>query len=518
MPRGAWLAVVVVSLSCNRSLDVADPPAATGPGVITGRAVFARPGRTQREPAGGAQVSLLGSGARATSDPQGNFQLEGITREVGQLLFRFDSDGDGAFDRQKLVALEALKAGPGRQLAIGEILLVENARLHGRVRRADVATGGGHGGSLAFVPETPFIATSGDDGTYAFDELPDGDLRVAFFRTGYLPDGFSEVSLGGGEDLGLRDVVLQKQPAGQLEPARLTGRVVLVPDGGRVDEALVRLTEVGTSMSSTAVPASTGQFSFMQVPGVYHLSVSLPGYVTADLPNLLLPSGESGLGDVALVAGSGGSGGGAGGGAGGGGAGGGSGGGATTADGGPVRPVAVFPGIRGVRTNDPNVVLDGRQSYDPLDAGPLIYSWADEDGGIVPMPNNSLLAATATFKAPATAQFLRFTLTVTSQSLVSSAPTVGLVEVIAPPTGRVVPASLMLGLGASQQLTAMVMDPAGAALTYAWSTDGGVTLSSTSGPVITVTAGMTPTTTSVRLVPSNAQVSGDPIDVPVVVQ
>lgn len=526
-PSRASLAVVVLVLSsCNRSLHVADAPGPPGPGTISGRTVVAQPGRSQRVAAAGAEVLLLGSGLKTSSDAAGNFLLEGLTRESGLLLFRWDSDGNGSFDRQKAVSLQALKAGPGRQLAIGEVLLVENARMHGRVLREEIPpTAGGHGGTLALVPEGPFTATSGDDGTYTFEDLPDGDLRIAFFRVGYLSDGFSEITLSAGQDLSLRDVVLKRQPAGQVDPARVTGRVVLVPPTGSVEQALVKLTDLSTMMASNTAPSATGEFSFSQVPGVYRLSVSLPGYVSAEVPNVLLQPGENALGDVTLRAGEGGSGGsGGGGGAPGGGTGGsggvggsGGGGGAGGTGGGlsSVDPVAVLQGITAVRTGA-IARLDGRASYDPLDGGQLIYRW-QTDSGVVLAPNNSLLAATPQFTAPMTPGFLSFSLTVTSQSMRTSAAANSLVEVVAAPVPRVVPPMVLtMKVGTSAVISAAgSMDPAMAPLSFRWTTDGGVTLTNATSSVVTVTAPATPTIATVRLVLSNAAVSADPYDVTV---
>ncbi len=513
------LFAVLALVACNRALEVADPPPAPGPGTISGRAVISKPGRPQRLPASGAEVSLLGSGVRTRCDAQGNFLLEGITSERGQLLFRFDSDANGSFDRQKLVSLEALKAGPGRQLAIGEVLLLENARLVGRVKRGDVTGPSGHAGTLAVVPASPFSATSADDGTYVFDELPEGALSLAFFRATYVSDGFSQLTLVAGQELSVREVVLQKQPIGQLEPARITARVVSVP-ATSVELATARLTDVQTSMSMTSPVASTGEVSFNTVPGVYDVRVTLDGYDTADLRNVLAQPGETALGDIVLVAGDGGTSGSGGGAGGGGGSDGGTGGGGG-GSGGAVRPVAVVPGITAVRTNEPMAMLDGTASYDPLNAGPLIYTWVEQsDAGITLQPNNSLLAATPTYKAPQMAQFLVFELTVTSQNLQQSLPAIAIVEVVAPPRVVVGPTPVALMGGSSAVISAAgSSDPAGAPLTYYWTTDGGVALSSDAGVSVTVSAPATATgyTTSVTLVVSNAAVSADPVVVPVTV-
>ncbi|MBK7861468.1 MAG: Ig-like domain-containing protein [Archangiaceae bacterium] len=500
--------------ACNRDLALAPTPQPPGPGSISGRAMVSLPGRTQRLPAAGAEVTLMGTGRTVGCDANGNFLIDGITTTAGQLLFRYDSDGNHAVDRQKLLSLEALQAGPGKQLSVGDVLLVENARMHGRVLRADLTTPSGHAGSLAFVPEGPFTALAADDGTFAFDEMPDGVVRLAFFRAGYAPDGFSEVTLISGQDLTLRDVVLQPLPSGPVDPARLTGRVVMVPSG---DPALsaARLTELGGMMTSAAV-ASDGTFAFTQTPGLYTLTVSQPGFLTARVPNLLLQGGELPLGDVALIAGTEGSGGGAGGG--GGGAGGGGFGGFGGSGG--LAPVAVVNAGTAVRLGDALARLDGTKSYDPKDGGPLIFHWREEtDAGVVLSANDSLLASTPNFSAPRAVATLRFQLTVTSQSGATSAPVHTQLEVVAPPSAKVLPNPLTLPAGATATLSAaMSSDPTGAPLTWAWSVlSGAVTLSATTGPTVNVTAPATAGAAMVQVVVSNPAVSADPVKVPITI-
>src|SRR5690348_11459513 len=129
-----WIAagLLLLAAACSRDFTVPPPP---GPGVVYGRVVVAVPGRAERVPAAGATVALLSSSLSATTGDNGTFVLEGITQSTGPLLFRYDLDGDGSFRRQRLVNLSEVGAGPGRQISLGDVLVVENAGLHGRALR-----------------------------------------------------------------------------------------------------------------------------------------------------------------------------------------------------------------------------------------------------------------------------------------------------------------------------------------------------------------------------------------------
>src|SRR5688500_17909830 len=84
--------------ACSRSLELPPAPEPPGPGSISGRVVIALPGRSDRIAAPGAEVSLFGSALATKADVNGQFRIEGITRESGQLLLRYDSDQNGSFD------------------------------------------------------------------------------------------------------------------------------------------------------------------------------------------------------------------------------------------------------------------------------------------------------------------------------------------------------------------------------------------------------------------------------------
>lgn len=469
---------------------------------MSGRALASVPGQAARVPAAGAEVRLLETGQTARTDSSGSFLLEGIARESGQVLFRFDSNGDGEVDRQKLMSLEALKAGPGRQVNVGDVLLVENAQVRGRVLRGDVGTqGSGHAGSLAFVPEAPYSALVNDDGSFVLTELPEGSLRIAFFRSGFATAGFTDVQVTAGQEVSLREVVLQPLPPTPVEPALLTGKLVLQPAEGVLAQTVVQLQAPG-GMPLDVNFDESGAFSVSAQPGIYSLSVQHPAYGSARVDNLFLVSGPRDLGDLVLVQGSmaaappG----------------------PTAGDGGtlgsPYAPVAVF-GQTVVIAGSPMAQLDGTRSYDPLDGGPLSYRWVEtSDAGLFLSPNDSLLAGRTQFAAPSSPRDLEFALVVTSQSGRTSLPAKARVEVVSPPT--VSPTFVHMQPDAGFDLTASW--PGAAAASYSWSvTSGNVQLAQTTGSRVTVLASPTTGNAVVRCQASVAGAS-TAIDVPIVVE
>src|SRR5438876_604287 len=78
----------------------------------------------------------------------------------------------GKPDRQTLVPLTGIRAGTGRDVALGDLAVVENASIHGRIVRGDVPLANGHGGTVVFVPQAPYTTYTGDDGSFRLDNLP----------------------------------------------------------------------------------------------------------------------------------------------------------------------------------------------------------------------------------------------------------------------------------------------------------------------------------------------------------
>src|SRR5207253_1878713 len=115
----------------------------------------------------------------------------------------------------------------------GDVLLSQNATLHGKVLRSDIATANGHAGTLVFVPVGPYQTSTGDDGTFQLNDLPEGTLSLAFFRPGYEPYGIDNVTLSGGQDLTLSTVKLT--PSTTTSPPSLVKGRVRLTDGSGAD-------------------------------------------------------------------------------------------------------------------------------------------------------------------------------------------------------------------------------------------------------------------------------------------
>src|SRR5512137_1788859 len=130
--RSAGLVAAILLLAgCSRDLTLPPPPAPPGPGAVYGKVVVAQPGSVDRLPVSGAVVEVLSTGLSTRTSVTGDFFLSGITSTRGTLLVRWASAGAGAADRQRAVDLATVGVGPGRQVSLGEIPVVENARVHG---------------------------------------------------------------------------------------------------------------------------------------------------------------------------------------------------------------------------------------------------------------------------------------------------------------------------------------------------------------------------------------------------
>jgi fibronectin type 3 domain-containing protein len=277
------------------------------------------PGRPGTIPVPNARVELLGTGLETVSDASGFFRISGVTREAKQLLFRADLDADSRADRQKLLTLDAARVGPGQQVNVGDVLLSENAIVRGQVLLGDVSTPSGHAGTLIFVPEGPFTATSSDDGSFVFNEMPEGTASVAFFRAGYRPRSFDSVTLSSGQALTLRGVTLERETA-PVEPVTLSGRIRLA-SGSPAPDVAVTLTSAEDQREVTTGPDGRYEATGL-IPGVFSLIAVKDGSLPARVSNIAAISGRIELFDITLnaipVSGTGGGGPGTGGGPGGG--------------------------------------------------------------------------------------------------------------------------------------------------------------------------------------------------------
>lgn len=288
----AVLVVVVVS-GCSRDLFIQDPP---GPGSVSGRVVLAEPGSTEKRPLGGAEVRVLGSGFAATTTPAGTFTIEGLELPSGTVLVRAEVGGSL---KQRALQLAEFGTGPTRHVDLGDIVLGENARLRGKALRGDLTGPTGHGGSSIFVPGGPFAAITADDGSFFFDQLPEGPLELYVFRTGFVPISLGGIRLRSGETVELREVSLTVDPNPQ--PGTVRGSVSFIPEASGLGDTKVEL--VAPTMTVPLTVAADFTFSGANVPvGLYRLSASRSGYTQIDVFNVLIVSGrEANFGQLTLT-------------------------------------------------------------------------------------------------------------------------------------------------------------------------------------------------------------------------
>lgn len=276
--------------ACSHDTEL---PPVPGPGSVTGRVLLAEPGRVEKRPVEGAEVRVLGSGLATSTTPAGTFTLGGVEQTSGLLLVRVEL---GGVTRQRVLQLADYDTGPRRQVNLGDLVIGENARVRGRALRGDLATSGGHGGTTVFVPAGPFTAITNDDGSYAFEQLPEGPLELAIFRAGYGPVAVGVLELRSGETAELRDVFLQRSATS--EPGGLHGRLAFLPEAAGAGDAALRLTSPEATVAATV--SDDGAFVFASVPaGLYRLVASRTGYTTLEVANVLVVSGQDS--DVGLV-------------------------------------------------------------------------------------------------------------------------------------------------------------------------------------------------------------------------
>jgi len=281
--RSWWCGLALIAVhGCSRSLDVPPEPEVP-PGAVFGRVVVAVPGSAERQPAKGATVALLGSSLALTTGDDGRFALTDIEQATGKLLFRYV---EGTRVRQKLLSLSDLGAGPGRQLSLGDVLVVENATVRGRAVRAEAKdVRSGHRGTVVFVPEGPYLTYTADDGSFELDQLPEGSIEIGFFRSGYQAQVLAALAVRGGELLTLRDVLLELETS--TAPGSIAGSVRFVP---AVSDA------TGTTVTAggrAATVTADGELSITMLPaGLYSVSASRAGYTGAVAYNVLVNPGE----------------------------------------------------------------------------------------------------------------------------------------------------------------------------------------------------------------------------------
>jgi hypothetical protein len=292
------LGVVVAVTAC---LDVSVPPRTPlGPGSLRATVLTALPNRGDLAPAEGAKVSLVGTTLTATADADGNIVLRGLTQARGRVTVALDVDRDGVDDRSRLLTLEELGAGLGKDVNLGTLVLGRNGTLVGSVKRGDRrALASGHGGISVFLPQLPQLSTTGDDGTFVLPGVPEGRLVLNAYVAGYRTEALP-VELTAGAEVRVAPLFLEPAP-GDAPVGSLRGRVEQ-PDGTPIAAASVVVASGG--IETRAETNAEGRFALEALPvGVYALGVTKAAFASLRVPTVLVAAQVTELGALVLTPG-----------------------------------------------------------------------------------------------------------------------------------------------------------------------------------------------------------------------
>jgi hypothetical protein len=438
--------IPVLALSGCIDLLLPPLPPPAPPGVLEGTLVFSQPGQAALRPAIGASVELVGAGVRTTSaGDTAFFSLSPVDTSSGSVLIQFDSDGDGRPDKQRLLDLEPLRTGRGNRVNAGQLILGSNSTVRGKALRGDfVDATSGHGGSAVFVPEGPFFTYTGDDGSFVFENLPEGRITIAAFRDGYGASS-ENIGLRAAEVFPLATMVLERVMLS--EPSQVKGRVLL-PEGGPAADVTVSL-----SGGPSTTTSSQGAYVFSGIAhGVYSLGFVKEGFLTSELVNVVIsepvvalrdvtlapglstpprldagfPPYDAGVGDAGADAGL-------------------DGGGDAGVDAGPF-PVAIIETAPAFVLRNTMFTLNAQRSTGDR---PLSFFWSQDGGPTVTIPfNGTPTAATPTLVAPNVGTVLKFNLFVQDPAGRQSAPVAVFVPVaVGPPVATITGVPTMPVLG-----------------------------------------------------------------------
>src|SRR5439155_19331342 len=176
------------AIACTRELTAPNPPQTTG--FLAGRAVEPIAGTDQTQPVAGAIISIPGTNLHAISDAQGGFTVGPLPVGSYRLLFTLRT-ATGAV-RQRLLSGVEVQRG-GATSALGDVALHQNAQVAGRA----LLNGAAHGnaGVTVFVPGTDFVGATADTGQYVLRDLPEGTVRIAAFRTGFVGTATTDLQI-----------------------------------------------------------------------------------------------------------------------------------------------------------------------------------------------------------------------------------------------------------------------------------------------------------------------------------
>lgn len=460
MSRRALIWPLLLALGCELPIALPGAPEPPKPGTLSGRLVLEQPATGKVVAAAGATVQLLGTNVTSIANEEGRFVLGPILGDEGTILFRH---GDAETVRQRLSKLSQLGARFGLDLSAGDIPLRENASIEGRVLLADRASGRGHRGITVFVPEGPFTAWSGDDGSWSLPRMPEGRVTLAFFRDGYAAASAGPFELQPGQSLVVRELLL---PIAPPDPEEVPVRGLVRFDPPLSDATRTEVTAHSATGQVTFEVAADGRFAGPLRPGLYELEFAYEGYGRVSLRNVLVVAGEAELvlRDVTLAAAQA----------------------PAPTDPDPVEPAPPVAAVASPPFGELGkaFVLDGSASTG-TPGQPLSFDWRQLAGDPVVLDRNGAPAAVrASFVAPATPQRLAFELTVTDPATALAESVTTTIDFHPAPVARVTaPANGRAGSSLTLDATGST-GPDGHALSYAWKQTAGapVVLDRTTGP------------------------------------
>lgn len=216
-----------LGLGASACLDVTLP--APRLGRVTGIVVISRSAGFET-PARGAVVSVRQSSLSTTTNEEGFFELAPVPFADGFLDVQFDEDGDGAFDRWRVIAFADRGIRPGQESNLGSISLRDGATVFGRVELEGVPPGG-HANTTISVPGMPAATFTFPTGDFTLSQLPEGPVQLAAFHPGYDLKLFPTIELRAGELLNLAPQTLTRRDGGLQATGVVSGTVVLLPQG-----------------------------------------------------------------------------------------------------------------------------------------------------------------------------------------------------------------------------------------------------------------------------------------------
>ncbi len=181
--------------------------------IITGRIITARaPNSTTQEfiPVGGALVEVEELGISTRADSDGNFELRipvescpcKFTLSVGAVR----KDGKSYRIRRKIEVLEKDVLEEVKEM--GELVILATGGIAGKVKLEGAES---NLGVYVYIPGTPMITITDEDGNFIMGDIPPGSYEVAFEKVGYETKTTKNVEVKAGELIFIGDFLLKEQ-------------------------------------------------------------------------------------------------------------------------------------------------------------------------------------------------------------------------------------------------------------------------------------------------------------------